>query len=112
MEKLLLKENHVATPQSSSPHSLFGSSGVAGLMASLTLSMMTGEGVWVSTRAGVLALLGLALGVLGLARAEGGLWDTAGLGEDARPLGVTGDADLSLDTGLGLETWRETQFIG
>ncbi len=74
--------------------------------------MATGEAVCVSTRAGVLALLGLALGVLGLTRAEGGLGDTAGLGEDARPLGVTGDADLSLDTGPGLETRRETQFNG
>lgn len=65
--------------------------------------MATGEAVRVSTRSGVLALLGRALGVLGLARADGGLGDTAGLGEDARPLGVTGDADLSLDNGLGLE---------
>lgn len=89
---------------SSSPHSLFGSSGVAGLWVSLTPSRATGEAVRVSTRAGVLALLGRALGVLGLARADGGLGDTAGLGEDARPLGITGDADLNLDTGLGLET--------
>lgn len=83
---------------------VFGSSGVAGLRVSLTRSMAAGEAVRVSTRAGVLALLGLALGVLGLARAEGGLGDTAGLGEDARPLGVTGDSDLSLDTGLGLDS--------
>lgn len=83
---------------------VFGSSGVAGLRVSLTLSVATGEAVRVSTRAGVLALLGLALGVLGLARAEGGFGDTAGLVGDARPLGVTGDADLSLDTGLGLDS--------
>lgn len=70
----------------------------------MTFSTATGEAVPVSRRAGVLALLGLALGVLGLARAEGGLGDTAGLGDDARPLGVIGDAARSLDKGLGLET--------
>lgn len=83
---------------------VFGSSGVAGLRVSLTFSTETGEAVRVSMRAGVLALLGRALGVLGLARAEGGLGDTAGLGDDARPLGVIGDAARSLDNGLGLDS--------
>lgn len=83
---------------------VFGCSGVAGLRGSRTLSMATGEAVRVSTRAGVLALLGRALGVLGLACAAGGLGDTAGLGDDTRALGVAGDADLSLDTGLGLDS--------
>lgn len=82
----------------------FVSSGVAGLRVSLTFSMTTGEAVRGSTRAGVLALLGLAVGVVGLARADGGLGETAGLGEDIRPLGVTGDAARSLDKGLGLDS--------
>lgn len=86
-----------------------GSSGVADLRprVSLALSRGTGEEVrpW-STRAGVLALLGRALGVEGLARAEeGGLGEAAGLGEEEEGLAlgvVAGEAARCLDKGLGL----------
>lgn len=64
-----------------------------------------------STRAGVLALLGLALGVEGLARAEEeGLGEAAGLVEEEEGLAlgvVAGEAARCLDKGLGLEGGRE-----
>lgn len=81
---------------------LFLSSGVAGLRGSLTLSRGTGEDVRWSILAGVLALFGLALGVDGLPRADGGLGEAAGLGEAVLPLGVAGDDGRCLDNGLGL----------
>lgn len=56
-----------------------------------------------SILAGVLALLGRALGVDGLPRDDGGFGEAAGLGEAGRPLGVAGEDGRFLDRGLGLE---------
>lgn len=77
-------------------------SGVVGLRDSFTLSNGTGEEVRWSMRAGVLDLLGLALGVDGLPRVDGGFGEAAGLGEAVLPFGVAGE-DGRLDKGLGLE---------
>lgn len=93
-------------------YSLFLSSGVAGLRGSLTLSRGAGEEVRWSILAGVLALLGRALGVDGLPRVEGGLGEAAGLGEAVRPLGVAGDAGRCLDKGLGLNAKKESKMRG
>lgn len=79
------------------------SSGVAGLRGAFTLSRGTGEEVRWSILAGVLALLGRALGVDGLPRVDGGLGEAAGLGEAVLPLGVAGDDGRCLDKGLGLK---------
>ena len=84
---------------------------MAGLRGSFTLSRETGEEVRWSTLAGVLALLGRALGVDGLPRIDGGLGEPAGLGEAVRPLGVAGDDGRCLDKGLGLVE-REIQGAG
>ena len=59
-------------------------------------------------RAGVLARLGRALGVEGLARAEEPRGDGAGLGEAVLPLGVAAGDAARCDRGLGLEE-RETR---
>lgn len=56
-----------------------------------------------SILAGVLALLGRALGVDGLPRVDGGLGEAAGLGEAVLPLVVAGDDGRCLDKGLGLK---------
>lgn len=84
-------------------HLLLLFSGVPGLRGSFTLSSGTGEEVRCSILAGVLALLGRALGVEGLPRVDGGLGDAAGLGEAVLPFGVAGDDGRCLDKGLGLE---------
>lgn len=82
-------------------------SGVAGLRGCFTLSNGAGEEVRWSILAGVLALLGRALGVDGLPREDGGFGEAAGLGEAVLPLGVAGDGGRCLDKGLGLEGRRE-----
>lgn len=84
---------------------LFLSSGVEGLRGSFKRSMGAGDEVRWSILAGVLALLGRALGVDGLWRAEEGLDEAAGLGEAVRPLGVAGDAGR-LAKGLGLKDMK------
>lgn len=79
-------------------------SGVEDLRGSLALSKEMGEDVRLWTiLAGVLALLGLALGVEGLPRAAWGLGlgEPAGLGDVVLPLGVPGE-EGRLDKGLGL----------
>lgn len=83
--------------------SLFLSSGVVDRRGSFTLSRGAGEEVRWSILAGVLALLGRALGVDGLPREDGGLGEAAGLGEAVLPLGVAGDECRCLDKELGLE---------
>lgn len=66
--------------------------------------MGAGEAVRGVTRAGVLARLGRALGVEGLARAEEARGEGAGLGEAVLPRGgVAGDA-ARRDRGLGLRS--------
>lgn len=71
-------------------------SGVAGLRDSRTLSTGAGEALRGVTRAGVLARLGLALGVEGpgLALAEPDRGDCAGLADEVLPLVALGDAAL------------------
>lgn len=59
-----------------------------------------------SILAGVLALLGRALGVDGLPCVDGGFGEAAGLGEAVLPFGVAGDDGRCLDKGLGLEGWK------
>lgn len=88
-------------------YSPFLSSGVAGLWGSFTLPIGAGEEVRCSILAGVLALLGRALGVDGLPRVDGGLGEAAGLGEAVLPFGVAGDDGRCLDKGLGLKKKRE-----
>lgn len=74
-----------------------------GRRGSFTLSSGPGEAVRGSILAGVLALLGRALGVVRLPRVDGGLGEAAGLGEAVLPFGVAGDAGRRLDKGLGLD---------
>lgn len=76
---------------------------MAGLRGSFTLPIGEGEEVRWSILAGVLALLGRALGVDGLPRVDGGLGEAAGLGEAVLPFGVAGDDGRCLDKGLGLK---------
>lgn len=90
--------------------SLLLSSGVVDRRGSFTLSSGAGEEVRWSILAGVLALLGRALGVDGLPREEGGLGEAAGLGEAVLPLGVAGDECRCLDIELGLEG-KKIQYI-
>lgn len=69
----------------------------------MILSMGAGEEVRWSTLAGVLGLLGLALGVDGLPRVDGGLGEPAGLGEAVLLFCRAGEDVRCLDKGLGLQ---------
>ena len=72
----------------------------------LALSRGAGEEVRGVSLAGVLALLGRALGVEGLGRAGEG----RGPGEECRPRGVGGDPTCCLDKGLGLGRWETSRY--
>lgn len=80
------------------------SSGVEGRRGRVCviLSRGAGEEVRWSTLAGVLGLLGLALGVDGLPREDGGRGEPAGLGEEVLLFCRAGEAVRCLDRGLGL----------